>query len=64
MLLTPKTSQLIIRLSVSRRRSPSPSHSARQDHRYRLMYHTICLFTPQAFAGYLSTAHGGMAQAE
>jgi len=36
-----------------------------RDHAYRLVYHAICLFTPQAFAGYLfQLNHRGRAQAE
>ena len=44
-------------LSVSRRWSPLASHQpgiqqALRDHRYGLVYHVICLFTPLAFARY------------
>ena len=45
---------LPVRRRWSRQTSPSARHQPKlQDHRYRLVYHAMCLFTSPAFARYL-----------
>jgi len=67
---SPRSASNALPLPVSRRWSLQASSTARhqrtlRDHGYGPVYHAICLFTSQAFAGYsFQSNHKGRAQAE